>query len=348
MEEIQITHRDWRSRALVFLNAKIKEEIINLSNCTLRIFEYDDNEYGGNHIIEAYSSREMFPEIENAHYFALDNINRILDKFSLISYFPAIVIKELSTTWFKTEIGEIFELLIPNEYYGEKKPIIIQQKDIETIKDDVDNKYLEVIRFIREGLCSNNIETQFLNYYYAIERVAEINTTKKIIRKCEQCGFEKEEGLATSNFMRETFKKYGIDNKDYKRIRELRGKISHGSGKRDNLFYKELRVGLIKIESLAIDLVSTKMNINVKSPVRVHLSHQFWNLKGKKIKDINEKIPAIFNIVECSYSFSAGFPKPIENFVKDPSDNKFELDGSLTPEVPSDRHLDIHKECWPY
>lgn len=334
---------DWRTKAGIFVNAEFADTIFQLDSCAIRVFRFEDSSLECNYIIEAYCRRDDFPEIRDAYYFSIDRINEFLDQLSLISYFPSVLTHSLSTTHFRVDVGEEFNLIIPDNYSQEKNPVRITSKDLKLGSEQlVKKEYNEALRQIREGLSTEIIESKFLHFYAALERIAEAHTEEKIVNKCPKCGFEDEKGPATSNYLRDLFETKGLTKTKYNRLRGIRGKVAHGAGKRDIKFIKELIEFLPLLESTAVETVSIHTDLKIKSNFKAHGSQQFWDLTGIKVKERDDKNPPVFNVLGQKYSFAGTFSKA--GLLEEGTDAQ---EGFLTPEIEIGRPLNIHPESWP-
>jgi hypothetical protein len=121
---------DWRTKAGIFVNAEFVDTVFQLDSCAIRVFRFEDPILECNYIIEAYCRREDFSEIRDAYYFSIDRINEFLDQLSLVSYSPTVITHALSTTHFRVDVGEEFNIIIPDNYLQEKNPVKITNEEL--------------------------------------------------------------------------------------------------------------------------------------------------------------------------------------------------------------------------
>ena len=145
--------------------------------------------------------------------------------------------------------------------------------------------------------------------------------------------------------MREYFEAEGSSKKDFNQIRSIRGKIAHGSGKRDKKLVDEIFQYVPIVSKVAGNLISNLAGLKILYGKYPLVNNQYIEITGKKISEKTEKINASYTIV----SLGAG------------GEFKFNaLDDSTTGEIEDFRPfwglpLDINPEnfkvypySWPY
>ena len=287
IESYCLKNSDWRTRAVFKANGLFTEEIYPFVNAGVRILPYNSFSSGLN-TIECYIRKQDFPNIEDAFHFSKSKILEFTDQISIITNDKVDILSFLSTCPMKVSRGDIFEILLPQESYVDKNQFNIKSDDLTYFKQVIQNSnYLEAIRQFREGLCSISNNSKILFYFSALERVAEFEATEKIIYQCPKCGNNDDRGIATSRYIQSELAKYGINKKQYSKIRKLRSKIAHGSGQRDICFINEVNATLPSLESSTLSILSNRCGFEIKSVNKIHISDDFLILKGKKICSLN-------------------------------------------------------------
>ncbi len=343
-EIIKFNNDDWRARFIIKTYAVFHEDdYFKIDNCIIKIVSSKDR---GVFLFDMYIKKENFDTYNALYDYSLDRMNEFVSQLSAITFSAASILKFISICPVKVKKGEEF-LMILSDFDFDRSNSLVLNSDLinlnsDTIKDN-DKKY-GLLYMIREAINSQSYEQKFLNYFAALDAIATIETTEKIKNICKNCGHESEGMPATSNYLKGLFLSHEIKNPDYNKIRELRSKIAHGGGKRNQEFYKDLRKYLPLLESVSFEEVTKKMGIVPKLQTNVIFESPIWLITGKKISNRLWILPPMFKIIRHELKGQLKF-SILKNAISNPF-NIDELEGSIginNPQRPS-----INSDSWPY
>jgi hypothetical protein len=339
----KISNDDWRTRMLIRVNAILEPGSFPFVNAKIRVLNHGEND-SCEYIIECYLQNKLFPNIKEAFEYSLDRLSEFLGRISIIINAPIEATKVLSICPTLVPARELFEMLIPADFSSDVAPVTIKHVDLEGFVKINDNiNYLEAVRQASNALNSDSFEEKFLLYFSAFERIAEVDSSEKLYSECPNCGHKVERGIATTNYIKRKMLEYGVSNKDFNTIRSIRGKIAHGSGKRDSKFVTEAKTLLAKLESVLLAEISRKTGVTIKAPFKALFAMPVYACQGIKLSVAIGDIPAIFGLEKYTFSIPLSFSKLATDNIDLPEGmlGTFGPTGSLSKPF-------IHRECWPY
>lgn len=259
----------WRTRIIICSDSEIEFGEYCLNGARIRIQEIDKEkfqnpkEYTKHHrLVDIYLPKNTEQEIYQYYLDIHELIDELIDVICLVGYSNAYMSNFFSSCPASVNIGETFNVAI-RQISIEKELNQISLNDLKPISK-IDDSFLKpALRFFRKGLNSSSSEEKLLMYFTVIERIAEGEVDKNVIRICENCNFEKDTGMkATSNFISNILRENGIDKKEADRIRKLRHKIAHGGGKRNIKFAEEVNEKAGRLEIVVTKELAKRYCIN--------------------------------------------------------------------------------------
>lgn len=330
--------KDWRARFLISSNAVFTDlQIFQVQECAIRVIIKGENYF----LIEIYVKRNSFEDNILLLNYVFDVANEFLSQVSALTYAPAKLLKFISICPTEVTKGEIFPMIL-SDISIKRKKVSVEQKDFVAFNSGIENYSLLIL--LNTAINSDSLDQKFINYFAALDALAILETKERVITECSNCGFKIEGLPATSRYLKSLFQKHDISSSDYNSIREIRNKIAHGGGKRNELFYKEVNKYLMQLETVCFDEVTKKIGLTPLFGLNIFVDKPVWEITGKKVSNRFGWIPASFKIIESSFIFNAQF-----NLLKNaiPVTDPKELAGTFGPpgnfNSPS-----IPIDAWPY
>ena len=279
---------DWKYCAVVDLGiAGSIETMLSFQNHGIRIFRPSDLKLSNGHIIEIYSPREVYENLESAFNGSTEILQRFLNRVSFITFQDHNKVKPISITRFKVEIGEEFEMLLTVDLsHGIPRPNL-EANDFDQLLQEFDNNEINhALHEMRLAIKSESLLEKLLHFYNVIEQYADLKTTEKAKRKCPNCGEVSElEHKATGNTMREVFSSLGFSNRDFNDVRRLRSKIAHGSSGNLIIEDEELHKCLSIVEKVAANSLSEISGIKIFAAKFPRVIKQRCIINGVKLQN---------------------------------------------------------------
>jgi len=256
----------YRSRAIILTGAKLAPGEYQVRESAITVLDKPVPGLGDQHcILNIDLKSESSMSIRDAFIRSYDIIDEFLDRIALVAYCPAVLVKFISTSPSRVSVGEEFDMAT-EELLIRNTPINVSPTDF-TIFDahKTDSAPIQACRLIRKALSFASIEERFLYLYQVFERISEDETTEKIREECPNCGDVKEKGKATSRYMKKLLNDFGIEHGKSRDLSELRGKLAHGAGLRNQAFLKELAEAIGKIEAASVSVAVNRCNATLQN-----------------------------------------------------------------------------------
>ena len=347
-ETKELLPEDWKFCALIYIHVSdLEEDIIQFKNHVIRIFKPNDIEIDFAHVVEVYSIFSEYSDIKSAYHGSLEILNQFLDRIALLTFKPCPLIQPVGISCFKVVVNQEFDLLVPDDLSNELPKLDVKfSGNSNLLKNLEDTEIEDALRELRLGLESESIFDKFLHYYNVIERIADLQTEIFAEQKCASCGTIYQLPFkATGNKMKDLFAIEGFSSKEFKLCRGIRGKIAHGSAKRNQKLIDEIFNNMGKVEKVAANNISKITGINIVSGKIPRLYNQFWLLRGIKLSEKNETQNAAYNSISFDFECNSIFNK-----VNDIEEDNLELKPLVGP-IPSDlssENFKIYPYSWPY
>ncbi|MTB53990.1 methylamine utilization protein MauJ [Lewinella sp. W8] len=283
-----IQPEDWKYCAVVDLGIEgYVETILSFENHGIRIFRPSDLKLSHGHVIEIYSPKKVYDNMESAFDGSTEILQRFLNRVSFITYQDHNRVRPISITRYKVDEGEEFEMLLTLDMsHGIPRPKLESSDFDQLLKDFDNNEVNHALHEMRLALKSESLFEKLLHFYNVIEQYAELKTTEKAKRKCPNCGEVSElEHKATGNKMREAFSNLGFSNKDFKDVRKLRSKIAHGSSSNLIIEDEELHKCLSIVEEVAVNSLSDITEIKIFAAKFPRIIKQRCIVNGVKLQN---------------------------------------------------------------
>lgn len=259
---------DWKFCSVVDLGiAGSIEKDLSFQNHGLRIFRPSDLPVRHGHIVEVYSPKESYSDLEAAFTGSFEVLQRFLNRVSFITYQDHNRVKPISITQFKVKPGEEFEMLLTMDMsHGIPRPALEADDFDQILINFEENEINHALHEMRLALKAESLFEKVLHYYNVIEKIAELKTTEKAKSKCSSCGevFELPH-KATGNMMRQAFLDENYSAKDFENIRRLRSKIAHGASSNLNTENEDIHKHLDIVEKVAANLLSKTTGLKIFS-----------------------------------------------------------------------------------
>jgi len=340
-ETLNFTANDWRTRFIAFTAADLKDELYAVRENIIRVVP-EKSIARPYYLLDVFVKKDQFDDLRKTAYYSIDIINEFLSQIAIISYSPSELITIISTSPHIVEVGVTFEMILYEGDY-ELKTIEIFKDDIRAYsKESLSLPYVNLLPILKDAINSESLELKFLNFFSALDYIAQKETTQKVSTSCVKCGTPVQTHLATSTFLYNLFESHDVDKKKYNQIRTLRSKIAHGSGIRNNEFYKELRTYLPFLESIVLYEVSKRTSLLVKRSSNIVAGLPFLNLSCEKIFNTDGLTPSAFNVKNISWSVESAFTA-IKNTITDPS----QFAGDFGPGIDFE-NFEVDSLAWPY
>jgi hypothetical protein len=339
--DLTLTYDHFRTRIVAKMSVNFGQRYFYTPECCIFIYGLENETVlKGEYIVDAIYPDFFFGSLIHAHQYAMEVINRFLDKITIISYQPSPILKIYSTTRRKVLIHNPVNILVPVEYYPEVRPAEITNEDLKFMKEEYDHRYGVALRYFREALNTTHPDIQFMYLYSAVERIADINTTEKIIKKCNKCGNEMTIGKAINKAIIEMGKSLEYSASNMKKIKEIRGKLVHGTGKRNESFYEDVKSVAGTLESIAIHFLSKNTGFRVRAFARAQ-SILFLIYRGIRVNYSQISIHSI------SMQGSWRFGGAVMDYVPVPSEDENLPEGFLTPDFDPTNPPQLHILAFP-
>lgn len=349
-DDTRIIEEDWKFCAIIKLHVKEEEyeDSFQFEDTFIRIFRPSDDGFPSGLVAEVYAKKDNYTDITDAYFSLEEVLERFLHRLALVTFRKCRILKIMGISRFKVGVNEEFDILMPDvlevineEYDGVK---LSEQPNISRYYPEVE--IMDALREVKLSLETNLVLKKYHHYYNAIERLATLETTEFVSRKCSHCGKEEKiEIKATANKMLELFLNEGFTKKDFKKCRSLRGKIAHGSGNQGQKTIEQIRTHLGKVEKVAANTLSRISGINILDGKIPRLHTQFAHATGVKLAEKNKKSNAQYHIVKWTFSSSFSFNK-----VEDTLLDNGEFKPLMTP-IPVDlspENFKVFPYLWPY
>lgn len=341
-EKIEFNSNDWRARFIIKTNAVFHEDdYFKIDDCIIKIVALKER---GIFLFDIYIHKDNFNNYNALFDYSVDKMNEFVSQLSAITFSAASILKFVSICPIKVNKGDEFPMILSDFDFDRSNTLVLSSDLINLSSEKDDEKKNGLLYMIREAVNSQSLEQKFLNYFAALDAIATIETTEKIKNTCKQCGHESEGMPATSNYLKQLFLSHNIKNSQYNKIRELRGKIAHGGGKRNQEFYKELRKYMPMLESVSFEEVTKKIGIVPKLKTNITFESTIWHITGKKTGNRFWFIPPMFKIIHQELKGELNFSM-LKNAISQPQgiDN---IEGSFGIDNP--QRPNINSDSWPY
>ncbi len=345
--ETLLKSEDWKFCAVVELSVKLSKNEITLQfdEHAIRIFKPTEKKLNKVFVAEVYSQKEKYTDIETAYHCSLDILIKALARLSLLTYSNYKIVSPIGITQFKVKKGQTFNMLLNANFLPPVEKKVISSNDIpkyfEVIyQQEINDSISEIVL----GINSSSIFEKYSHYYNSIERISDLLTKEKTTSQCPKCGNIYHTSIkATSNKMRELFSTHNFDNTIYKKCRALRAKLAHGACERTTELQLQIFEMLPIVEKIAFNTLETNTNFKIPNgQVIPRLSHQFFEISGKKLENRNILTNAAYRIISHKIHFkvtltSIGEPMKKEGFITD-----------HIPLSPNSYNTRIFPYAWPY
>lgn len=296
---VSYKHDDWRTRFVIRLHGKLDDNFI-IRDAGIWINKEFSKSKEGIYVCDVLIKKESINDLYEVIDYSNEIIDEFISKLSFVTYAPVELIEIVSTSPVRVAVNQQFKMAFyTGNYYV--KPKKITRKHISNRNRLPERKYIGLLKIATDSLNNNNIDSAFLNYFSILDFIAQDEYKVYTETKCE-CGKVVEKRINTSNYLQDIFSSYNISKTEYKRIRRLRSKIAHGSGKRNSEFYDELIKYIAKLESVTFSELVKRTKLQ---PVRVSrpiMSKSTVLLTCIKRRDpIPKKQNSMFNIIDTEY-----------------------------------------------
>jgi hypothetical protein len=344
MENNFVIAEDWKLTASVFIQIEPGDEIVHLSNHVIRIFQPKDLDLESAYIVEVYSKKNTYNNIETAFYGSLEILNQFIDRVTFITFRTCQLINVYGISQFKVAVGQEFKLLIPTDLLINQSYENIKLSDFKNhlIKEE----FLVALREFRLGVESNSLFNQFLHFYNVLEQIANVLSNDFRINICQHC---KKETITKEKNIMAQIKRYflneGYSAGDAITCRKIRGKIAHGSKIKNNLFFDEVLTYLTKLERVVGNTVSKELGMDILNGIILRSSKEFLSINAVKISEANDSQNCVYTIISHEYFFNF-IPNKVEDVKSHDMDWKPLHEG--IPNQLNESNFKVFPYLWPY
>lgn len=266
----------WRLRTIIESDVLIEPGAISTPNVLVNIFKVDKaNTTVGDDVPQTVrycdiTLRYEVPDISEAFAILYDQLHRLLDRISVVSYGGTMMHKILSVAPASIKPNEEFELAFP-QLSANRKTKSIRMEWLK-LGAGIDQTYQRLERLMRLGLSAISEEEKFISYYSLIEEIARNDSTEYIVTTCDSCKCQVNTGRkATNNFIKSLLQKYGVEDKLAKKAPEIRNKIAHGGAAKNKEFYATVASLNSHLEEVCLLELEVRLGISIVNRINVHV-----------------------------------------------------------------------------